>query len=96
MIACRLLAVGTASNLRSFIASEDWPKEFTALELLEALPTRGLWQFEAARIPLVFLGRISLGHPLLTFVLDFDDGGNKGIVRVRNGRIRRHQLRYRK
>ena len=92
---CRLLVVGPASKQDTFESSEDWPPEFQCLEPLELSPRRRLWQFEVDRVPVAFLRAVSLRHPQITFVVDFDDGRTKGIVVAINGKLRRCQLRYR-
>ena len=95
MIACHLLVVGPATNLTAFLAREDWPPEFSGIEPLELSPRRRLWQFESRSVPIGYSGAVSLRHPRLAFVVDFDDGRTKGIVVAINGKVRRRQLRYR-
>lgn len=96
MITCHLLVVGSASSLKSFVATGPWPAEFHYLELLETSPVRRFWQFEVARISIPPLRELSLRYPRLTFVVDYDDGRTKGIVVSTNDQVRRCQLRYRR
>ncbi len=95
MIACHLLVVGPASDLTAFLADEEWPPGFSGIEPLELSPRRRLWQFDARRIPVDHPRAVSLRHPRLTFVVDYDDGRSKGVIVAINGQVRRCRLRYR-
>lgn len=94
-IHCRLLAVGTPADLDAFEASNDWPTEVRAVELLERSPNRRLWQFDVRLLPTSFLHRVSVGHPRLVLVLHHDTGRVMGLMAARCGRLQRRELDYR-
>jgi hypothetical protein len=91
---CRLLVVASAKDLKAFCDQEDWPAVFTEVELLEISPTRRSWQFTTAEPPLESLRLLAARWSLLTFLVDYDTGRTKGLVWLRGGAEKHHQVVY--
>ena len=95
-VECRLLAVGrTVREIDALVQNGDWEPKFLAVEPLELLPRRRLWQFEADSVPRSFILGLSRQHPRLTFVLIYDTGRLLGMIRARKGALLQHELPYR-
>ena len=91
---CRLLVIGPSKDLKAFCEREEWPPEFAEIEPLELSSRRRSWQFTHPKLPLVFLRLLAARWPLLTFLVDYDTGRVKGLVWLRGGGQRHHQVVY--
>jgi hypothetical protein len=92
---CRLLVVGSATDLNVFSEREEWPAAFTEIELLELSSTRRSWQFTTPNPPLTFLRLLAARWSRLTFLVDYDTGRTKGLVWLRGAKQEHHQIVYR-
>lgn len=91
----RLLIVGAVSELMTLDRRAAMP-EATDFALLEYTSTRRVWQFVTKVPALKSLRVLSRRWPRLTFLLHYDceDRRLVGLVRARNGRLRRHRFKY--
>lgn len=90
-----MLVVGSAKDLKALSDREDWPAAFTEVEPLELSSTRRSWQFTTPNPPLTFLRLLAARWSLLTFLVDYDTGRTKGLVRLRGAKQEHHQVVYR-
>ncbi len=94
----RLTIIGRRNGVKLFDNDIGWPAKFGARhrELQECSPTRLVWLFETDTPPLEQMKRLSLRHPRLTFLLEYDreDARVKGLAKARAGRLKSYRFRY--
>ena len=94
----RLIVVGPQTELKLFDENVSLKTELGAChgDLLECSATRTAWQFETNTPPLEPMKRLSIRHPRLTFLLDYEqqDQRIKGLAKTNKGRLIHHQVSY--
>jgi hypothetical protein len=94
----RLTVVGPVTELKAFDKNVSLELELGARhpEVLELSARRLAWQFESDSPPLEPMKRLSARHPLLTFLLDYDqeDQRIKGLAKAKGGRLAHRQVSY--
>jgi hypothetical protein len=91
----RLTVLGQPRPVSAF-ANSHWfnAGRFRSYELLENSSTRYACQFESMTDPLPYFIRLSRRRPDLTFLLEYERARLKGLAKVRNGKITRHEIHY--
>jgi len=92
----RLTVVGPMTTLKAFDENVTLAAAFGAryADALELSATRLGWQFESDTPPLESLKRLSAQHPRLTFLLDYDRDGRKGLAKAKAGQLEHHEVTY--
>lgn len=88
----RLTVLGPPEQVSAFAGRHVEPASFRHIELLENAPGRYALQFESVTDPLAYLQRWSRRKPGLTFLLEYEREGVKGLARLRQGRLIRHEI----
>ena len=92
----RLTILGPARTVARMAGNDNWEKALMAryVTWLELSSTRHVCEFTTAGRPLEQLERLSRRWPTLLFLLDYECGRSKGLVKARKGELESCEIHY--
>jgi hypothetical protein len=95
---CRLSVLGSKGMVAMFAGNQGWIKSLGArhIEWLELAAERHVCQFETELPPVKGLRKVSCRLARLTFLLVYEDEGNriKGLAKAKSGQVEHCELAY--
>jgi hypothetical protein len=95
---CRLTVLGSKGTVAGFAEKPGWIKTLGAchIEWLELAAKRHVCQFETTLAPVEGLRKVSRRWARQTFLLDYEDEGNriKGLVKAKAGHVEHCEFAY--
>lgn len=92
----RLIIIGSARAIQRLTGNDDWAVKLKGRHItwLEISPKRHVCEFTSRGSPLIKLQKLSQKWSSLIFLLDYQCGRSKGLVKAWKGKMESCEIQY--